>query len=431
MDSYAAAIESGDSAVLGPLNDILGVTLNAGALTSSGLTTTNVKIDSFLTELKTQLNVGGFDEVLTSTVTADQVVAAEIAALTKSGDAVDATAAQALQAHIRSRINAGAQILVSDLLGTTRAGVTQGGGTSALAADVNAFDLAASAIQIANGSSPVTLSASTPNVVGLNVQATIGSKPTTVCFGDARMDMAQTSVLATAKLDKTGTLAGTVTSLTNGVTSSLGNLSCGLIGALVNVTCYTLPQVTDISVTSNVYLAKASGTVTDVVCDGTRTYLKVLAQSSLAPAQVTLTVTMTLEKRVYPGLLQGPPVVTPLTSTITTVVSTETPANQSTTLELDIPDDYDNPKAGPSGDLSVTNLTVGSSVSGNVEMLNRLPNLTTTVDTLLIDPIKNNTLKPLITELNTQLKSLVGATIAGSTYMPLPTPDCGAPRLVG
>lgn len=422
MDSYAAAIKSGDSAVLGPLNRHLGTNVDAAVLSSSGLVDANVNIVKFLEILKADLNVGGFEEVLNANVSALQVVTAAAEAL--SQDAATSVAASTLMTQIGAHISGGTQILVSDLLGVTQ------GGTSALGADLNALDLAAAAVQIANGTSPLSLTVSGADLIGLNASAIVGSRPKPVCLGQGRQESAQTRVTANATVDQAGTVAGAVVDLTNSVTGSLSSLLCSALGSLLNATCYTAPVISDIQVSAKVELARAAGTVTDVKCEGDQTYLSVLKDSSLVPATVTVSVTFTLQKKVYTTLF-APPTVTNLQSVVYATLSTDPATPQSESDKLYVPDDYDNPQAGPSPDLSVSNLGVVMGTSGDPYLFDRVAGLANTVQTLLIAPLQNLVVKPLLTGLSTALEDLVGLSLAGSTYTPLPTPNCGAPRLVG
>lgn len=420
MDSYAAALSTGDSTVLGPLTRILGTSIDTQVLSSSGILTAKLDVLKFLGILQTQLGVGGFDEVLSANVSAAQIVAAEVAALNAQGATA---AAQALQSQVGLHIPAGTQVSVADLLGVTQ------GGASGLAATLNPFDLAGAAVQLANGTAPVSLTVTGGNLIGLTASAKIGSRPTPVCLGKGKVTMAQTSVQANATLDTAGTLVGTVTSLVNGLTGLLSNTLCG-VGALLGGNCYSAPTISGITLNANVELAQASGTVTDVNCTANKPYLTALEQSKLAPATVSLSFTVTM-KHTYYNLLGSINHVDTLTSTVTTTISTDTPADKSVTDKFYDPDDVGVTKAGPSGDLSVNNLSVTTAASGNVELLNKLSGVVNTVNSHLITPLLSSTVTPLLNGLTTALKSLVGVTIAGSTYTLQAKFSCGSSNLVG
>lgn len=419
MDSYAAALSTGDSTVLGPLNRILGTSVDTQVLSSSGILTANLDVLRFLGVLQTQLGVGGIDQVLSANVSAAQIVAAEVAALNADGSSA---VAQALQSQVGLHVPAGSQINVGTLLGVTQ------GGTSGLGGTLNPFDLASAAVQLANGSSALALSVSGANLVGLTAQATVGSKPTRVCLGDGKKAMDQTSVQANAKLDSSGTLVGTVTNLVNGLTGLLSTTLCG-VGALLGGNCYSAPTISDITLNANLSLAQASGTVTDVNCANKR-YLTAVEQSKLAPATASLSFTVTM-KHTYYNLLGTINHVDTLTATVTTTISTDTPADKSVTDKLYDPDDLKKAKAGQSGDLSLNNLSVTTTTSGNIELINKLGGLVNSVNSLLITPVLSTTVTPLLNGLTSSLKNLVGLTIAGSTYTLLPYVDCGTPGLVG
>lgn len=426
MDSYAAALSSGDSAVLGPLNRILGTSIDTQVLSSSGILNAQLDVLKFLGILQTNLGVGGFDEVLAADVSAAQVVAAQVAALNAQGLSA---AAQALQSQIGLHIPPGSQVNVGELLG-----VTQGIG-SGLGATVNALDLAAAAVQLANGNAPVSLSVTSNSITGLAVQATIGSRPTRVCLGEGKKTMGQTSLSATAQLDKSGSLAGNIVNLVNGLTGMLGNTLCTVTGVIFGGTCYGLPQLSAINLNASVSLARASGTVTGVTCED-ETYLSVLEESSLAPATITLSFNITVRKTVYNTILLGGGIKsqTDLVSTVTTQFTTDpSPGSKAVADKLYVPDHYDTGKAGPSGDLSVGNLTATTTTSGDTTLLSMLVGLVGSVTSNLVNPLLGGSgaVTVLLDSLTSALKNAVGLTVAGSTYTPLRTPGCGVPKLVG
>ncbi|WGL53716.1 pilus assembly protein TadG-related protein [Nocardioides sp. BP30] len=429
MDSYAAQLATGNAAVLGPVLKILGTNLDAAALTSSGLVSTNLGVLDFLGVLQSRLDLGSVDQVLNAQVTAAQVIAAEVSALTRQGGTA-AAAANTLATQIGVYATSTTPMRVGDLLGIGT------GGTSALGASLNALDLAAAAVQLSNGTRPLTLGLSSSNLTGLSAAATVGSRPTPVCLGDGTRTMAQTAVGLSATLS--GGLTGAVTNLANGLGSTLSGVLRAL-GGVVGSDTYGLPQITfPDPITASVSLAQATGRVTSLTCSGaTPQAISVTEQSALAPSTITVPVTVTV-KHTW-GVLgsQSENLTTKLVLTISTASSTAQPV----TGTLAVPGDYGKGVAGPSGNLSVNNLQLqpivisGSDAKDSHgkylvgDLLGGLASVTSTINNSLLTPLESAVVTPLLTAVTSALDSLIGATIAGSTYTPLPTPRCGTPRL--
>jgi len=436
MDSYAAALHTGDSTVLGPLLKILGTNIDLGALNSSGILDTSLGVLSFLNVLQTNLGVGSFDQVLNTQVTAAQIVQAEIDALNKQGGAANA-AAQFLQSAIGAHIPALGSIKVGDLLGLTQ------GGMAGLATNLNPLDLAAAAIQLANGTNPVAVTVTGQNLTGLSVSATIGSRPMSVCLGDGTKTMSQSSITATADINAPGTLTGALTSLVNALNGLLSGV-LGLLGSLLGGDTYDLPQVTLGKISATVKLATASGKVTAVNCDGGQAKsLSVLEGASLAPITLTIPISVT-ETRHYGGVLGVGRKSESVTSTINIIATTDPTSDKSVADTLLVPDDVAKGKAGPAGDLSLGNLRVSvdmTSVNDTTpfsngyflfnKLLNGVTSVANSITTNLLAPLTSTVITPLLNTLTTTLKNLVGLTVAGSNYKPNDNVSCGTPNLKG
>lgn len=429
MDSYAAQLKSGNSAVLGPLLKILGTNIDTTVLSSSGLLTSNIDVLKFLGVLQTQLGVGSTDQVLVTQVTAAQVIAAEATALSNSDGTLSA-AASALNSQIGAAISSTQKFSVGDLLG-----ITQGDG-SALGATFNAFDVAAGAVQLANGTTPLALSLSSSNLAGLGASVVVGSRPTRVCLGQGTKTMGQTTANISADLN--GGLTGAVTNLANGLSGLLSGVLGGL-GGVFGLDTYAAPQITfPAPVTAAVSLAQASGKVTALNCAGaTPQSITAWEQSSLVPATITVPLTVTV-KHTW-GFL-GSSSENLITKLLITISTQPSPA-QSQTGTLNVPGDYETGVAGPSGNLSVNSLQVSSIViSGNDavdthgkalvgDLLGGLSSVINALNNSLITPLENAVVSPLLSAVTSALNSLLGVNIAGSTYTPLRTPSCGSPVL--
>lgn len=429
MDSYAAQLATGNSAVLGPLLKILHTNIDATALSSSGILTVDVGVLDLLGVLQATLGVGSADQVLTAQVTAAQVIAAEVSALTRQGG-TSAIAAHALATQIGVYAVSTATMTVGDLLGISA------GGTSALGASLNALDLAAAAVQLANGTNPLALSLSSANIVPLAVSAIVGSRPTPVCLGEGIRSMAQTSVGLSANIS--GGLTGAATDLADGLSGILSGV-LGLLGGLFAADTYGVPEITfPDPITASVGLAQASGKVLALNCSGaTPQSISASEQSALAPTTVTVPLTVTVKHRWGPLGSQSEDLTTALAITLTTVPTS--PRAVSGTLQL--PGDYGKGVAGPSGNLSVDDLQVQSVLIDGSDakdshgkylvgdLLGGISSVTNAVDHDLITPLETAVLTPLLSAVTSALHSLLGVTIAGSTYTPLPTPSCGTPKL--
>ncbi|MGN6721914.1 MAG: pilus assembly protein TadG-related protein [Marmoricola sp.] len=434
IDSYAAALSSGDSVVLGPLNQMLGTNIDTTVLGSSGILTANLNVLDFLNVLKTNLSLGSTDQVLGANVTAAQVVAAEVTALQPPYNTLTA-AATALSQQIGAHIASSATFKVSDLLNITQ------GGASALSGTVNPLDLAAAGVQLANGTNALAISASSSNLTGLSASATVGSRPTQTCLGDAKPGVvSQTSISATANINAPGSLTSAVGSLVSGL-SGLLNGVLGTLGALLGGDTYDVPGVTLGQISANVSLASATGKVTGLSCSGaTPTGISVLEQSSLLPATISIPVIVS-ETRHYGGVLGVGRKSETVTSTMTVNISTVPQADQSVTDTLSLPTNYDTAKAGPSGNLSVNNLnvsvalTMDGSFSNGYPLVNKLLSSATSVisqiQSTIVSQLESAVVTPLFTSLTSTLKSLVGTTIAGSSYRALRTAICNTPKLAG
>jgi len=427
INSYAAALHSGDSSVLGPLNKILGTSIDLEAINSSGILDTDLDVLRFLNILKTNLNVGSLDEVLAANVSAAQIIDAEAQALQQQGLAGYDVAAAFLQNAIAAHFPSPAPIKVGDLLGVTQ------GGSAALETTLNPLDLAAAAVQLANGSNPLHITASSDNLTGLGLDVILGGAPKHACLGDGTQTVQQTKVTATANFAASGTVTGAIVSLVNGLTNLLGNTLC-LVGGLLGGNCYGAPQITALGpLTATVNLAQASGSVTGVDCTHAPSSLSVLEKSSLAPAEVTVPITITMKHTFY-KLLGAIDHVDTLTSTLYVTISTDPATDESKADTLYYPDDKDG-KAGPSADLSVGNLQLHTEVdpNSNIELINKLgghDGLINNVQNLLISPLLTTLVSPLLSNLANALKNMIGLTIAGSTFAPDPI-DCSSPLLKG
>lgn len=447
MDSYAASLNSGDSSVLGLLNRYLGTNFTTTVLGSSGILSANLNVLDFINALQTQLSLGSTSSVLAANVTAAQVLQAEETALTSEGLLQSAGLLQGVN------IPAAGSMSVSGLLGSM--GISQGG-SSGLATTVNPLDLATAAAQLANGSSALSVSVTSPpgsGLTSLSAGVTVGSKPQRVCLGDspATKTMGQTSVTASLNLAAAGTVTGAVTNLVNGLTSLLGNVVATVLG-LLNTDSYAVTSIglsnASNPLTATVSLATASGKVNSLTCAGlVPTSMSVQEGASLAPATVTIPLIVTAVHKY--GMVLGLGGSSETATAIFDINLTTVPAtDQSVAATFTLPTDFDKPKNGPSNNLSLqyTSLTAGaiSTVStgafahggqtvAGLFGLSTTTSLVNQVNSNLIAPLESTTIGPLLNTLTSTLQSTLGVTLAGSTFTPLSrlTTCGGTPKLAG
>ncbi|WP_017934015.1 hypothetical protein [Nocardioides sp. Iso805N] len=153
-------------------------------------------------------------------------------------------------------------------------------------------------------------------------------------------------------------------------------------------------------------LAQASGKVLALNwSDATPQSISASEQSALAPTTIIVPLTVTVKHSWGALGSQSENLTTKLAITLTTVPASP----QSVTGTLQVPGDY------------------GRYLVGDI--LGGIAWVTNAVDNNLITPLETAVLTPLLSAVTSALNSLLGVTIAGSTYTPLPTPGCGTPKL--
>ena len=421
VDSFAAQVNTGNSAVLGTLlTSLLGTGVSASVLSSSGIASANVDVLSFLNVLKGTLGVGSVEEVLSTNVSLLQVLNAEATVLTQSGTAAAAALNSQLIANI-GKLPVNLPFKLGDLLSLTQ------GGTSALGATVNALDLALGSIFLANGSNAIGVNlATSPGVANLSAKLTVIQKPQITCGKEGAV-----ATTPQVNLNVTGNLTGS--NLLGGLIDTL-NVVVGAVTCLTSVLtghCQWIEaSVGDFSL--DLQVASATATLQAITCTGSNANgLALSTTASLLPVKLNLPLTIKYnDKNIYTGA------VVTRTTTLTATVSTVPTNPSATTINFSLPSDYNKPKAGPSGNLSLQNLALGTVVTGDTTglvggLLGTLSSLTNNIQNTLIGPITSSVISPLLTLVTSKLQSLLGLDLAGSTVTAIPTATCGAPKLVG
>lgn len=441
VDSYAAALNTGDSAVLGVLNKFLGTNINSQVLSSSGILTAGVNVLDFLNVLKTNLGVASADQVLTANATAAQINAAMVQVLNNSGNAASASILQTIGATINSTT----QVSVGSLLG-----LTQGTGGSALATTVNPLDLIAAAAQVANGSAAVSVAVTSPPgaLTGFTAAVTVGTSPRQACLGGPKVTVGQTTISATLDINQPGTLTSAVTGLLNGLTGLLSGVLQGL-GGLLGGDTYTLNSVTLGQISASVNLAQASALVTGLTCNGTSPSSIQLQESSyLLPA--TFTIPLSVKgTHGYGGLLGIGRQNESATAKYLLKVTTDS-NGKTVAASLSLPGAYTTPQAGPSNDLSLPYLAptlsttdvgmfahgLGGASTGQRSVdgllgLSTVGTILSNINATILNPLETLVMTPLFNTLTSALQTAIGTTIAGSNYLALNPANCNVPKLAG
>lgn len=153
LGSYAAAIDTSGSTLLGPLNSLLG--LNLGLVSYQGLAAAKLN----LADLAADANIGSVDALFGSNVTLGSFTAAAISVLSNQNSANNAVAISALQAIRASGIDLSKKVNVAGVANVQK---TDAAG---LVSNIDVLDLVAGAIQVANGSHAVDISSL--NIAGI------------------------------------------------------------------------------------------------------------------------------------------------------------------------------------------------------------------------------------------------------------------------
>lgn len=172
VGSYAARINLGDGYILGPLLSALGTNIPITVLDAQGLAGIDVKLIDLV---GTNLVAGGFDQLLSSSVTVGRFYLA-------LAQAIGAQGGNAAQVALLNRLaTVGAKdvvVRVADIVGLDTTGA------AGLDAVVNLFDLVAATAFVANGTNAVSVPNLNVNVAGLSTltaKLTVAQRPTLVC----------------------------------------------------------------------------------------------------------------------------------------------------------------------------------------------------------------------------------------------------------
>lgn len=454
LGSYAAAVKSGDAALLAPLNDLLGLDLDL--LSYQGLASADLSIADLVS---TGLLGGTPDEVLNGTTTLGDFYAASIQALASDGDDASAegeldveeendVATVVLQQVVAAGVDVGQPVRVAELVNVDPSD------TAGLLADFNLLDLVAGTVLLADGDAAVSIPSLTAGTAG------IGTISSTLKVIERARLACGTVALAPSVTDcevstfprprgcaLTSQLKGRVTI----------PLSLGAINGFV---------VTNATSVLDLNLGNAAGVLSSPVpvCRaGTAAEPDQLTVRTRTSAATSTLATSLQLKRVIEVVLPGvPPLVPEQTirvvvefsasnlAAVPTAESTKdnallVPPNDETPVSGNSKAALGNPTAATRSDLSIKVDNNGDGV-GDVA-LSTLGTVVELAVSAVIDPVIDTAVTqvldvglpavtgPLVNSLNNQLinplADLLGLEVAGADVYAVQRPTCETPRLAG
>jgi uncharacterized membrane protein len=384
LGSYAAAVHSGNSSVLGPILSPLGAGIDTSVLSYQGLANTQLS----LAGLAARLGAGTPQQLLDSTVTLNTFYVAVVNALKDQGDTADAAVLEALRVKL-SGAAAGNVIKISDLLSLSQ------NDDSALGASLNAFDLIFGAAAIANGQNFVA-------VPGLNVDLAGITKATT-----------SLSVVEPPR-------RGCGTPGDPAASADTGQVKLDVTASVLS----SLPKVLGLGVTAGpidiqVQAAQAHGQLTSVTCADPKS-MKVTVTPSLLPATITIPITVSA------------PVLGTLKLTATVTTNPASPSNSTVTVKY--PDNLYTGVSTGSGNLNVASANIGITANGSTGLLGllgiTLGGLIDGLTSSIVSPLLSTLVAPVLTSVSGLLETALGVTLAGADAF-ADWVDCSHPVLVG
>ncbi len=409
LGSYAARVNAGDSALLGPLLGAIDSDLNLSLLSYQGLAGANVKLRAIAADL----GLGTVNELATTNVTLGQFYLATAHVLRNNGSTVEANLLESISTKVGSLT-----LKVGDLIDLTTAG------SSALDASFNALDLLTGAAQVANGDYGVSVPAlgiTIPGVSSLNGNLHITEQPKWKC-GDAVTGTAAGDAAHSTQFDLN--LGGTLVSLPSilGAATTTTGLdvhasAASASGWLRGVDCgnATASDPEGVTVDVKTGLADASvgvpihiaGDVTIGLLSVYRIDLNLMISTKLTSANNTQSINYTVPPQNYG---QAKSTVNNALPMPTATVALDTTKPQSVRLL--------------GGLLGLPGIELGPIVT----VLNPvLSAVTTSIVTPIVTPIVNSVNDLLLNKLSPAL----GLKLGGADLYLMPHPNCATPALRG
>lgn len=406
VGSYAAAVRSGQSALLSSVLGQVNGSFDLGAVGYSGLLDANVA----LMDLAGALELATVNELAASKVSIRDLYLAAGTVLRTGGNTVDASVLEQLAIAVSTL----GDVEVGKLLQADTAA------TRGINASVNVIDLIAGSALLFSGSHAITvptLTATVPGLLSSTSSLTVIQAPQTVC------SRADPSPLKEAKTSQvTATVGGSLTAV------DIAPVGVGVKAG----------SPTGRPVALSMSLANAAGHLTSVTCANPHATAPTSADSVTVATtsgllSANLTVPLAVTGKVSVPLL-GLGLVS-FTIGVDVTVSASSAAGQTTSTTITVPSQqFDTPYAAGSASLA---LAGGSVTKTDLTVAATLLGLPVTLPTAVVDSILNavvtTVVTPLVNTLDTgvvkPLASLVGARIAGADVIALSKPSCSVPVL--
>lgn len=434
LGSYAAALDTNDSALLSPLNKLLG--LNLDLISYKGLAGANLT----LADLAADTHIGTVDMLLSGNVTMGNFIAAAIVVLQKQNDPTNAVAISALQA-----IQASGGVNLSKKVDVLKMVSLQSTDSAALESDVNVLDLIAGAIQIANGEHAVDLSGL--NIAGItgDVKVTQGIRRACGFPNDpgavARASQIKANLTVPLTIPAGSNVLGLAVTGNLALSGGIGNAEGRLVGP-PSIRCgagtAADPDTYQVDVTGGLL---GLGVGASVKMHGT------VSTGLLAGVVDALLGTVVKLEFVNVEVTVG--VGAPGTSAVANHVGLEVPQNAINTVPRGAPE-----KIGSGyGTLVAPTVTTTTTITGQIKMSTRLlllgPVVDRTIDlskggsvggliaTLLgsvnnaVATTVNNALAPVLNSVIAPLGKLLGVNVGGADVFSEFRPTCNGAKLAG
>lgn len=167
VGSGLLTLNSGSSPLLGPiLGGLLGSGVNVAALSYDGIAGANIQLLDFLKLVQAKVGLGSPQDVLTTDVSAVQVVRAVADAMATSSNSGVLNVASSLTGGSLAKIS-GATVNLGQLLGLQAGAAAT---DAQLHTMLNTFDLLMATAVAANGTNSVALGLSAPNLAGASLR---------------------------------------------------------------------------------------------------------------------------------------------------------------------------------------------------------------------------------------------------------------------
>jgi uncharacterized membrane protein len=401
LGSYAARVNAGSSALLGPILGAIDSDLNISLVSYQGLAGLDVRLG----DVAADLNAGTVSELAATSVTASNFYIAVAHVLQDDGHAAEATLLQSLALKITNLPT----ITIGNIIGLTTAG------EGALDSELNVLDLITGAAMVANGSNAVSVPS-----LGITIP------------GVSNLSGALTVIEALKPVCPTKNATGTGSKATSTqVSLSMG----GTLAALPSVLGLTTTS-TGLSLSASI--AKAEGTLRDVACSD--------APSTNDPEGINVDVRtgLTTVNLSVPLKLTGSAAILGLSlanyDVSVTVTASLSPADNIESVEYRVPPlKYGDAKETVNGGAPLPTASLGTPTIKVTNLLGLPVTLSASQQATLLSSISStvvsNVINPLITNLNNLLlgpvSDTLGLKLGGADLYMFPRPSCTSPALRG